>query len=108
MNKFYYVDVADDIEDPLICFEIETELNRGELISFLKRKAYQYCKENKISVEPYEDDDYHDYDQFEVELNGIHYWFMIATFIGDRHRNHLFNNLESLFTKIKVVKEQTI
>jgi hypothetical protein len=109
MNKFYYIDLKDDIDESLIFLEIETDLSRKELISFLQRKAIEYCQKNDISIDSYyEDDNYIDYDLFEVEINKIHYCFRIATFLGNIHDKLLFSDLKSIFTKIKLLQEETI
>jgi hypothetical protein len=107
MNKFYYIDLKDDVNDSLVFFEIETDLSRKELVSFLQRKAKEYCQKNNIAIEDY-DDNYIDYDLFEVQINKIHYCFRIATFLGNIYDKHLFSNLKSIFTKIKLLKEETI
>jgi hypothetical protein len=107
MNKFYYIDLKDDIDESLIFLEIETDLSRKELISFLQRKAIEHCEKNNIIIEDY-DDNYIDYDLFEVQINKIHYCFRIATFLGNIHDKHLFSDLKSIFTKIKLLKEETI
>jgi hypothetical protein len=109
MNKFYYIDLKDDIYESLIFLEIETDLTRSELVFFLERKAIEYCSKNNISIDSYyEDDEYIDYDLFDVIINKKKYFFRIATFIGDKNEKHLFDNLESLFTKLKILNEEII